>query len=305
MKEYSFKAGNKDAGKRLDLYLVEKLGKDSSRSHIQKLIKSENVLLNKNETFAHHKISPGDEIRVVFAQPQAPDEVKAEKIPLDIIYEDESIIVINKPAGMVVHPAAGNFSRTLANALLHHCKRLSQEGGPLRPGIVHRLDKDTSGLMIAVKTDAAHRDIAKQFKQRQVERRYIAIVKGVVQVDTGKIDFPIGRHPRNRKKMAVSYLDAKPAETSFKVLKRFKDATLLEITPITGRTHQIRVHMASYGHALLGDPKYGKKGGLTRQALHAYKIKFRHPDSDKIVEFESPLPRDLEEYIEKKGQALF
>jgi len=301
VKERNFKVGNKDSGERLDHFLVEKLAGDISRSYVQKLIKQKKVLVNAEPASAHHKVKPLEEVSIVIPDP-VKMELQAEKILLDIIYEDESILVLNKPAGMVVHPGAGVFSGTLVNALLSCCKNLSGIGGVLRPGIVHRLDKDTSGLMLVAKTDLAHRELSRQFKEREVERKYVGLVRGVVQLDKGKVDLPIGRHPRDRKKMAVSYIHSRYAHTDYKVLRRFKDATMLEITPQTGRTHQIRVHMASLGHPLLGDRKYGIKRNLERQALHACKIKFRHPESKEILEFSIPLPSDLEKFIKNSLQ---
>jgi 23S rRNA pseudouridine1911/1915/1917 synthase len=220
-----------------------------------------------------------------------PSVLEAEDIPIEILYEDEDLLVVNKPAGMVTHPGAGVRSGTLVNALLHRCKNLSGIPGSIRPGIVHRLDKDTSGIIVVAKNDYAHCILAKQFKQRKVQRKYIALVKGVVQLDSDQIDMPIGRHPREREKMAVEFADSKEAITRYKVIKRFSNSTLLEITPITGRTHQIRVHMRALGHPIVGDPKYGSsndKGKVARQMLHAQWIRFFHPRLKKYMEFYCP-----------------
>jgi len=216
-------------------------------------------------------------------------KLEAENIPLDIIYEDKDILVINKPRGLTVHPGAGNRSGTLVNALLHHCRDLSGIGGVERPGIVHRLDKDTSGILLVAKNDKAHQVLSAQFKDRTIQKTYLAIVKGNPKKDEGTIAEPIGRHPVNRKKMAVSH-KGREAVTHYKVLKRFKEYSLVELKPKTGRTHQLRVHLAHIGHSILGDPVYGKGNA---QLLHAYKIKFTHPRTEKELEFEAKLPDDM------------
>ena len=238
----------------------------------------------------NYKIKGGDKIEIDF--PVAIESViKPDAIPLDILYEDKDLLVINKPAGMVTHPGAGVKSGTLVNALLHYCKDLSGIGGVLRPGIVHRLDKDTSGIILVAKNDSTHRSLAKQFKQRKVLRKYIALVTGKVELDNDEINLPIARDRFDREKMAVETdesEESKEAITRYKVLKRFKDTTLLEIEPVTGRTHQIRVHMKAIGHTIIGDSKYGPKNtDVERQKLHACWIKFFHPGLKKYMEFSS------------------
>lgn len=300
MENYTFTVDAGGAGLRLDKYLVERLPKDVSRTRIQKLIADKNVLVDGAPRKSHYKLESGDFIEVEMARPRKID-LKAENIPLSIIYEDDRLIVVDKPAGMVVHPAPGNYSGTLVNALLYHTGRLSPSA-ELKPGIVHRLDKDTSGLMIVAKDAAAHSFLARQFNKRTTDKRYIAVVDGVVELDNGIISAPIGRHPRDRKKMAVRFSESRDAVTRYKVLERFKNSTLLEIKPETGRTHQIRVHMAHIGHPIIGDATYGTKKGagpIERQALHAASISFLHPATKEVKRFESKLPEDMGSLIKK------
>lgn len=280
----------KDFGKRIDVYIAEYFVDRYSRTYLQKLIAGGSVLVNGKPSKSKHKIAGGDQIDIVFPPAEA-CAIKAEDIHIDIIYEDNDLLVINKPAGMVTHPGAGTKNNTLVNALLHHCKGLSGIGGTLRPGIVHRLDKDTSGLMLVAKNDFTHRHLAKQFKDRKVERKYDALVEGVVELDNDRINLPIGKHPGNREKMSVEFGASKEAVTIYRVVKRFKDSTLLEITPITGRTHQIRVHLKAIGHSIVGDIKYGAKmNPFGRQALHAKWIRFFHPVLKRYMEFSSKAP---------------
>jgi len=229
-------------------------------------------------------------------------KIKAEAIPLDIIYEDEYLVVVNKPADMIVHPAGKIRSGTLVNALLYHCQdSLSGIGGVIRPGIVHRLDKNTSGLMVAAKNDFAHLDLSRQIQEHQVTKKYITLVHGNMKDDSGIIDAPIGRSLKNRKKMAVTEGKNREAITHFKVLKRFSGYTLVEATLRTGRTHQIRVHLAFIGYSIVGDQLYGRKRqglNINRQALHSYVLGFVHPESKKYMEFSAPLPQDIQELID-------
>lgn len=296
MKEYNFKISKKDAGARLDKFLQGHLSSNISRTYIKNLILNGNILVNNNISKPHHKLRADEEVAVKLLEQKVP-LVEPQDIPLKIIFEDEDILVIDKPAGMVVHPASGNFSDTLVNALLFHCRSLSRINGPLRPGIVHRLDKDTSGLMLIAKNDDAHLDLAEQFKNRLIKRNYVGLVRGIIELDHGKIELPIGRDARHREKMAVIYASGRPATTEYRVLKRYKDFTVVELIPITGRTHQIRLHLAYIGHPLLGDLKYGKDKRLDRQALHSHYISFSHPRTKKIMEFESELPEDLKKLL--------
>jgi 23S rRNA pseudouridine1911/1915/1917 synthase len=247
---------------------------------------------------ANYKVSQGDRIALTIPAPSVV-EIVPEDIPLDIAYEDRDVIVVNKPRGMVVHPAPGHVSGTLVNALMHHCKDLSGINGELRPGIVHRIDKDTTGLIMAAKNDKAHASLAAQLKEHSVNRRYLALVHGNISHDQGTIDAPIGRDPQDRKMYTVTDRNSKHAVTHFTVVERFGDYSLLELKLETGRTHQIRVHMKYIGHPLVGDPVYGKSKGikLNGQALHAAVLGFVHPASGQYLEFSAPMPEDMEELL--------
>lgn len=296
-----------DKDKRVDAYLTEQL-EGVSRSFIQNLIKEQHVVVNGKVIKSNYKLRENDRIEYELPIPKAADIV-AEDIPLDILYEDEDIIVINKPKGMVVHPAAGHYSGTLVNALMYHCKEnLSGINGILRPGIVHRIDMDTTGVLIVCKNDYAHQDIARQLKEHSIKRRYRAIVHGIVKEDTGCIDKPIGRAKNDRKRMAVypksmeEMQGIRHAVTHYHVLKRFKEHTYLECQLETGRTHQIRVHMASIHHPLLGDEVYSTQRSslaLQGQCLHAMILGFIHPRTLEYMEFEAKLPEYFEEVLKK------
>jgi len=286
-----------DEGKRIDVFLAAEL--DYTRSYIKKLIVDGLVFVNGKTVKPSYKVKENDEVVVNIPEAEKID-VLPENIPLDILYEDDDIIVINKPQGMVVHPAPGNYSGTLVNALLYHCKNLSGINGILRPGIVHRLDKDTSGVMVVAKNDKAHISLSNQIKERSVFKKYVAIVEGVIKDEEGKIEAPIGRHPVDRKKMAVIE-DGRYALTLYKVLERFKENTLVEAVIKTGRTHQIRVHMAYIGHPIVGDHVYGfkrQKFKLEGQALHSSVLGFMHPTKGVYMEFEAPLPEYFVRLIE-------
>lgn len=289
-----------DKGKRLDIYIAENFN-ELSRTMIKKLIESNNILVNDKSEKVSYKVQANDNISIDV--PEAREtKLKAQEIPLDIIYEDSDIIVVNKPKGMVVHPANGNPDSTLVNAILSICKNsLSGIGGELRPGIVHRLDKDTSGLIIVAKNDKAHINMSEQIKERKVKKTYIALVRGNVPEEEATINMPIGRSTKDRKKMAVTK-NGKQAITHFKVLKRYSKYTLLEIKIETGRTHQIRVHMAEIGYPVVGDAVYsnGKNEfGIEGQMLHAYKLEFMHPITNKHMELTAPLPQYFEEILKK------
>jgi len=285
------KVTDTDQGERLDIFLAEKLSE--SRTRIKKLIEAKSILVNNAHTKASYIISSDDEINLTISPPQKL-ELKGKEIPLDIIYEDTDFIVINKPVGLVVHPGAGTDDNTLVHALLHHCQDLSGIGGVERPGIIHRLDKDTSGIILIAKNDNAHKKLSEQFKKRTIKKTYLALIEGTIKEDEGEINYPIGRNPKNRKKMTTfreipENLSAKSAVTHYKVLGQKEHKALLEVTPLTGRTHQIRVHLAAIGHPIIGDPLYGNKHGK-RQLLHAYKISFFHPSTGQMMEFSAPLP---------------
>ena len=279
------------AGERLDRFLAGR-ELEVSRSHIQKLIESGCVLVNGRTAKANVKLREGDAVETELPEAQEL-EILPEAIPLDILYEDSDVIVINKARGMVVHPAAGAADGTLVNALLHHCEDLSGINGVIRPGIVHRLDKDTSGVMVAAKNDRAHVDLAEQIREKTAQRIYRAIVCGTIAEDRGEIRAPIGRHPTERKKMAV-VPGGKEARTLFRVVERFPAHTLVECRLKTGRTHQIRVHMAYIGHPLLGDPKYGRKTlEIAGQALHSCELSFTHPRTKERMTFAAEMPEDM------------
>lgn len=285
---------------RLDMYIAQKNDK-LSRSMIQKLIEDGEILVNGQTKKISYKVHTGDEIEINIPEPKETN-IKPQNIPVEVIYEDNDIIVVNKPKGMVVHPANGNPDGTLVNAILALCKdNLSGIGGEIRPGIVHRLDKDTSGLLIIAKNDLAHKNISEQIKNRQVKKIYIALVKGNVAEDEATIDMPIGRSTKDRKKMAVRK-DGKTAITHFKVLKRYNKYTLLEIKIDTGRTHQIRVHMAEIGHPVVGDMVYssGKNEfGIEGQMLHAKSLDFRHPVTGKEMHLEADVPQYFVDVLNK------
>lgn len=282
-----------DSGLRIDKYLSS-VNEQLSRSYIQKLLKSGLVLVDGKPVKASYQVDEGDVISLDIPEAVEP-EIEPEDMDLDILYEDQDVILVNKPKGMVVHPAAGHYSHTLVNGLMYHCKdQLSGINGVMRPGIVHRIDMDTTGVIIACKNDMAHNSIATQLKEHSITRRYQAIVHGVLKDDTGTIEGPIGRHPTDRKKMSINYNNGKNAVTHYKVLKRFRQYTHVECRLETGRTHQIRVHMASIGHPLLGDLVYGPGKcpipGLQGQTLHAGILGFIHPRTGEYMEFTAPLP---------------
>lgn len=281
-------------GKRLDVYVAEIL--DISRNFVQDLIQKGNVMVNDKEAKANRRLNGGDTVCVTMElQPEL--KADAEDIPLDIIYEDKDIIVINKARGMVVHPAAGNYHGTLVNALLYHCQgELSGINGIIRPGIVHRLDKDTSGVMVAAKTDEAHKGLAAQIKEHSAKRTYWALVHGNIVEDKGMVDAPIGRDPKDRIKMAVTFKGGREAVTHFHVIKRYGDYTWIECKLETGRTHQIRVHMAYIQHPVVNDPLYGYKKDdfpIVGQALHSHCLDLVHPITGQAMHFEAPTPADF------------
>ncbi len=282
---------------RLDRYLA-RIFPALSRSRLQRLILQGRVRAGERKVQRpSYPVHPGQEFLVEVPEEETPT-LRPERIPLEVVHEDEFLLVVDKPAGMAVHPGAGRSSGTLANALLGYGARLSAMGGAVKPGLVHRLDKDTSGLLVVAKDDGTHWKLSQQFAGRQVRRVYLAVVQGVVPRDEGTIAAPIGRHPTRRTRMAVRYEGGRESVTRYKVLRRFPRATLLELTPETGRMHQLRVHLASIGHPILGDREYGVAGGFSRQALHAHRLGFRHPGLDRWVEFVSPLPKDLERDLE-------
>lgn len=285
---------------RIDKYLINEL--DYSRSKIQRMINSNNILVNNNPIKTSYNLHIGDEITINEEYNEVL-EIKPENIPLDIYYEDEYLLVVNKPSGMVVHPAAGNYEKTLVNALMYHCNNnLSNVNGKIRPGIVHRIDKDTSGLLLIAKNDEVHNDLAKQIADKTVTRKYVALVQGVIAEDTATIDAPIGRDANDRKKMAVTDKNAKDAITHLRVLKRYEKSTLIECNLETGRTHQIRVHLNYIGHPIVNDPVYGYKKLDDKefgQMLHAKTIGFIHPITKKYLEFTSNPPECFEKILDQ------
>ena len=299
MNEMYLTVDENSANQRIDKYIAENAD-DLTRSAVQKLISENCVTVNGKPADKNLKLKIGDEITVNLPEPEI-CEALPENIPLDIVYEDDDLLVVNKPRGMVVHPATGNYTGTLVNALMYHCgDRLSGINGVIRPGIVHRIDKDTSGLLIVAKNDFAHNLLAQQIKEHSFTRKYQAIVVGNIKDDCGTVNAPIGRHPTDRKKMAVTLKNSRNAVTHYKVLGRYIGYTHLELTLETGRTHQIRVHMAYIGHPVAGDPVYSGKKYLTKlngQCLHAYYISFTHPRTNEIMTFSAPLPQYFTDFL--------
>lgn len=289
------------AGERIDKFLSDSLP-DVSRSYIQKLIKDGQVTVNQKTVKSNYKLNAGDLLSMEEPELQEPD-IEAEDIPLDILYEDSDLLIINKPKGMVVHPSAGHYSGTLVNALMYYCKEdLSGINGVLRPGIVHRIDMDTTGSLLVCKNDFTHNHIAEQLKVHSITRVYHAIVHGVIKDDEGTINAPIGRHPIDRKKMSINHKNGKEAVTHYQVLKRFKNFTYIECRLETGRTHQIRVHMSSISHPLLGDAVYGPARcpyKLQGQTLHAKTIGIIHPRTGEYIEVNAPLPEYFSDLLNK------
>lgn len=295
-----FLVGEEEEGDRLDVYLSEQLG-DMSRSYIQKIIKDKKVEVNNKIEKAKYLVKEEDKVKIEIPAPKLL-EVIAQDIPIDIVYEDDDVLIVNKPQDMVVHPAPGNYDNTLVNAILYHCKdKLSSINGVIRPGIVHRIDKDTSGLLMIAKNNNAHNSLAEQLKDHSITREYEFICHGVVKDDKITVNKPIGRNPKDRLKMAV-VKDGKHAVTHFEVVERFENFTHMRARLETGRTHQIRVHALSINHPLLGDPIYGPKNTkfkLNGQTLHAKKLGFIHPTTNKYIEFDSELPEYFKEIIKK------
>ena len=306
-----------EAGSRLDVFLSGK-NRDLSRSQVKKALNEGLVRVNHCPAKVSYRLREGDVVSLQRRKPRL-DQALPENIPLNIIYEDGHIVVVDKPAGIVVHPAAGHSRGTMVNALLFHCGNLSGIGGVLRPGIVHRLDKQTSGLLLVAKSDAAHRGLSEQFKQHEIRKLYKALAYGNPKEDEGMIDKPVGRHPTDRKKMSTGSRRGKDAVTRWRVLERFGIATLMEIDLMTGRTHQIRVHLAAAGYPVVGDSVYGspkrvhtiahpllrsKLKGMNRQALHASEISFSHPVSREPLSFSSPLPGDMAELCDFLNRVL-
>ena len=286
-----------DIGTRIDKYLTDNT--DYTRSKIQKMIENGNILVNNKQTKESYKLKEND--RITIEEYNEEIDIEPENIPLDIYYEDEDLIVVNKPSGMVVHPAPGNYSKTLVNALMYHTNNLSTINTSIRPGIVHRIDADTSGLLLVAKNDKTHNALAEAIQKKEVVREYIALVEGVIMEDTATIDAPIGRDKNNRKKMAVTSENSKDAITHIRVLDRYKDSTLIRCKLETGRTHQIRVHLNYIGHPVVNDPVYGYKKLIDKdfgQMLHAEKIGFVHPTTKEYMEFTAPLPDRFKKILE-------
>lgn len=286
-----------EAGQRADVGLAILL--EVTRSNMQKLLEEGRAVRGTKVLKSNYKLKAGDEIVVTLPEPQ-PLDVQPENIPLDIIYEDEDVVVVNKPRGMVVHPAAGNSSGTLVNALLYHCKNLSGINGVIRPGIVHRLDKDTSGIMICAKNDAAHVSLSQQIQSKTAQRTYLAVVRGNIKTDSGTIETLIARDKNDRKKMAVVTEDGRQAITDYEVVERYGKFTVVRCKLRTGRTHQIRVHMEHLGYPLVGDPKYSPMKtcfGIQGQALHSHTLEFDHPRTGERMKFEAPYPEDFNKVI--------
>jgi 23S rRNA pseudouridine1911/1915/1917 synthase len=315
MRQTTITVSQSDIPKRLDVFVSEKTG--ITRSQVQRLIKNGLVLVNNKTENQNYKVKLGDVITIHKTEQQSSRAVEQqilipEALPVNILYMDTHLVVVDKPAGMVVYPAAGHNRGTLLNALAYHCKKLATVGGPMRPGVVHRLDKDTSGVMVVALDDKAYYDLVEQFKKRTINRKYIALVYGNIKEDSGEIEMKIGRAISDRKKMSTRTKSGKEAVTRWKVIKRFGAATLIEAKLGTGRTHQIRVHLSAIGHPVLGDRTYGKKVEVEvkiegkrkkivfpRQMLHAETLGFIHPVTKEYIEFSSPLPEDMEKCIKK------
>jgi 23S rRNA pseudouridine1911/1915/1917 synthase len=305
MEKYEFKIDSAASRERLDVFLSTQQT-EISRSRLKKLIVEGQVTVNGVVRPVGYKIREGDQVTLHIPVPVPLDTI-AEHMPLDIIFEDAYLLALNKSAGIVVHPAPGHYKGTLVNALLYHCKDLSGIGGVERPGIVHRLDKDTSGLVLVAKTELAHKNLAAQFKKREIHKEYLAIVKGNVKKDTGSVHASIGRHKVNRKKMDTKASKGREASTEYQVTYRCKDWSYLKLWPKTGRTHQIRVHLASIHHPIIGDQLYGGKSPnlkMFRQALHAHRLKLKHPISGSDLSFNAPLPPDMEIFLQTHGYSL-
>ena len=298
-------AGAEDAGARIDVCLAAKLG--VSRSNMQKLLEDGRVKRGDKVLKANYKVREGEVYTVDIPEPE-PIEAVPEDIPLDIIYEDDDVVVLNKARGMVVHPAPGNYTGTLVNALLYHCKNLSGINSAIRPGIVHRLDKDTSGIMIVAKNDAAHIALSQQIQSKTAVRTYLAVVRGNIKTDSGTIETQIARDKNDRKKMAVVKEGGREAITDYEVLERFGKYTLVRCKLRTGRTHQIRVHMEYLGYPLVGDPKYSPMKtpfAIKGQALHSHTLEFTHPRTGERMKFEAPLPEDMHKIITRLHNGQF
>ena len=293
-----------DEGERIDKFLTETM-KECSRSQIQKWIKDGLVQVKGEAVKGNYRVTADDEITLKVPPPVELD-LKAEPMDLNIVYEDSDVVVVNKPRGMVVHPAAGHYTGTLVNGLLYHCKDLSGINGVLRPGIVHRIDKDTSGLLMVAKNDTAHLSLAHQLKEHTVNRKYVALVHGTIPHQTGTIDAPVGRDPKNRQQMAVVFERGKHAVTHFVVLEGLNEFTFVELKLETGRTHQIRVHMKYIGFPLVGDPKYGPKNPfpIDGQALHAAVLGFLHPRTNEYIEFKTDIPDDIQAILQQLRQRV-
>lgn len=303
--EYTWIIEAEQVGQRLDKFLVPLLA-GISRSAVQQLINEGSALVNRQKSKAGYMLRAGDEVQVLRTQPGSiVHDIAPRAIPLDIVYEDADVLIINKAAGMVVHPAPGHYDDTLVNALVARYPELLADEGDLRPGIVHRLDQDTSGLLIVARNIRAQAALVEQMKQHEIEKRYLALVEGLLELDQGSIDAPIGRDPRHRQRMAITAIQGREARTHFRVLQRYARHTLLLLQLETGRTHQIRVHLKAIGHPVAGDQEYGtgqhSRGiEIKRQFLHSYQLRFHHPMSGAALEFEAPLPGDLQTVLDQK-----
>lgn len=301
MEKHCFTADIEHEDQRIDRYLTEMLP-EQSRSFFQKLIRDGFVMVNHIVVKVNYRLKTGDVIEIDIPD-AVPTEIVPENIPLDILYEDDDLLIVNKPKGMVVHPAVGHSTGTLVNAIMYHCQgNLSGINGEIRPGIVHRIDKDTTGSLIICKNDEAHRNIAEQIKEHSVTRRYVGVVAGTFSEESGTVEGAIGRHPNDRKRMTINEKNGKPAVTHYRVLQTLKGASFMEFELETGRTHQIRVHMASISHPLLGDTVYGNSKNpykLQGQALHARTIGFIHPTTGEYIEVSAPIPEYMTELVRK------